>query len=193
MLGNTPIKSDRPQSVHNESNVYVWVEHTFNPESKFNSQKYGIHHAPYVSYQLMCDIYDNYDNDNYETYPIKFDKEMKVEYILTAIRKLYQKRYGKSAPPLDKFWSYLDWNLEYYAYIINKAAIIAPEEVRESVILFNHCSKEIQVEILFNWIDLVVRKTSEEDDNSHNKKGILNEEKDFDKEAIKIIEQLEKV
>lgn len=104
-----------------------------------------------------------------------------------------EKRYGRSLVTYDKLWEYADWKLEYYAYIINKAAIIAPEEVRESVILFNHCSKEIQAELLFNWIDLVVRKNSEENDNSHNKNGILNEEKDFDKEAIKIIEQLEKV
>lgn len=104
-----------------------------------------------------------------------------------------EKRYGKSLSAYGKLWEYADWNLEYYAYIINKAAIIAPEEIRESVILFNHCSKEIQAELLFNWIDLVVRKNSEENDNSHNKKEIINEEKDFDKEAIKIIEQLEKV
>lgn len=193
MIGTTPIKGDRPQSVHNKSNIYVWVGRTIKPEPEPNAQGYMKHPKPYVSYQLMSDIYDNDDNDNYETYPIKFDKEMKVEDILTAIRKLYQKRYGKSVPPSDKFWSYLDWNLEYYAYIINKAAIIAPEEVRESIILFNYCSKEVQAEILFNWIDLVVRKNSEEKDNSHNKKENINEEKDFDKEAIKIIEQLEKV
>ena len=190
MIGNTPIKSDRPQSVHNKSNIYVWVEYTLNPVPEPNSQEHGKHHTPYLTYQLMFDIYDN---DNYETYPIKFDKDMDVEYLSGMINKLYEKRYGKSLVTYDKLWEYADWNLEYYAYIINKAAIIAPEEVRESVILFNHCSKEIQVEILFNWIDLVVRKTSEEDDNSHNNKGILNEEKDFDKEAIKIIEQLEKV
>ena len=104
-----------------------------------------------------------------------------------------EKRYGTSLVNYDEFWEYADWKLEYYAYIINKAAIIAPEEVRESVILFNNCSKEMQSELLFNWIDLVVRKNSEENDNSHNNKKILNEEKDFDKEAIKIIEQLEKV
>lgn len=193
MIGNTPIKSDRPQSVHNESNIYVWVEYTLNPVPEPNSQEYKKHPMPYISYQLMCDIYDNDDNDDYETYPIKFDKEMDVEYISGMINKLYEKRYGRSLVTYDKLWEYADWKLEYYAYIINKAAIIAPEEVRESVILFNHCSKEIQAELLFNWIDLVVRKNSEENDNSHNKKEIINEEKDFDKEAIKIIEQLEKV
>ena len=193
MIGNTPIKSDRPQSVHNESNIYVWVEHTLNPVPEPNSQEYGIHHAPYLSYQLMFDIYDNDDNDDYETYPLKFDKEIDVEYISGMINKLFEKKYGTSLSTYGKLWEYADWNLEYYAYIINKAAIIAPEEVRESVILFNHCSKEIQAELLFNWIDLVVRKNSEENDNSHDKKEILNEEKDFDKEATKIIEQLEKV
>ena len=192
MIGTTPVKIDRPQSVHNKSNVYAWVENTLNPVPEPNSQEYGIRHAPYVSYQLMCDIYDNDDNDDYETYPIKFDKEMDVEYVSGMINKLFEKRYGNSIPS-DKLWEYADWNLEYYAYIINKAAIIAPEEVRESVILFNHCSKEMQAELLFNWIDLVVRKNSKENDNSHDKKEILNEEKDFDKEAIKIVEQLEKV
>ena len=193
MIITTPVKIDRPQSIHNESNIYVWVERTLNPRSAPNSREYRKYPTPHVSRQLMFDIYDNDNDDDYETYPVKFNKEADVKYISSIISKLFKEKYGKGLSTDEQLWTYAYWNLEYYAYIINKAATIAPEEVRESVILFNHCSKEMQAELLFNWIDLVVRKNSEENDNSHDKKEFINEEKDFDKEAIKIVEQLEKV
>lgn len=90
MIITTPIKSDRPQSVHNKSNIYVWVEYTLNPK-----QEHRKHPTPYVSRQLMFDIYDNNDNDNYETYPIKFDKEIDAKYVSRIINKLFTKKYGK--------------------------------------------------------------------------------------------------
>lgn len=163
MINRQKILNNKPTSQYSQSGVWAWCEE-YDSEVKMGEKKI----------KLFVDIY-NEDSEDYDTIHIDFnagtDEVIYLEDLICGIRSLYRERYGNdTSREKDILYYYI--GLKDFESIINQAASICPDIVRDIIPHFNHCSKKVKIEIVFEFLDLVVRHgiRQEEDCNDFVKK-----------------------